>query len=42
MKKQELLNRCRELNLRPGDKVKVRFTDNYKVNKQRCKRYNKN
>ena len=32
MKKQQLLDKCRELNLRPGDKVKVRFTEEGKRN----------
>ena len=32
MRKQELLDKCRELNLRPGDKVKVRFTEEGKRN----------
>ena len=27
MKPQELLNRCREMNLRSGDIVRVKFTD---------------
>ena len=32
MKKQQLLDKCRKLNLRPGDKVKVRFTEEGKRN----------